>query len=814
MRHLKPLSLILGLALAFCFSAPGLASDTREKQIATPENLRASALTSNSLLVSFDSVRQASSYTIKIYFPSRERVFKTKTIASSASTVMTTTISDLSAHTEYRVSVVAGGIGRYNSSEESEKVKVTTLIAAVVPTIDAPIPTSDGFTVNISNYSPSCNYSQSVSGTTGAISRSTNLITVSGLDPGEFRTITITETCPGSDPGTYSSSGIHALPLIPAFETYTSTTDGFNIQITNFRSDYSWSGTVSGGLVNINSTGLIAVTGLSAGGSTSVHVTTSRTNYFSGASDTNLAYAYASAKTIATTSTIANGGVNPSVVVTGVDFKPGITLADLTVVANSTGLSCATVTYNSSVQITVACTGTAAAGTLSVTAYPSAFTINPASVSNSLSITVPPSITPATSGDSTLSGLLVSGISGPNFFWASTNFNVLVPSNVSTITFTPTLSDPTGFVTINGTITGSGVTSGPISIARKTVVKIIVTATDNSTTTYTVNIYQGPPFFFFLTTNNNTNEIVANRSVPVEGYKIISNAVEASSYSIDKALPTGLIFDTSTGMISGTPSVNQVRNFWTVTLHNAIGPDYTALFYLTVKGVSCDGSVSICQVGDRGPGNGIIYYVAPTPFASPGSTCNTNGLGGISTCKYLEYAPAGWLLNDSVPAADSKLSWSVNVNTLTGQNFNLTTIQSGFLHETNDWAIGAGFNNSILIANQAGAGDAATNAAIAALSYAASDGSVGKWFLPSANELNELCKYANGYTTGVLTQLCQGGSINNQLQDLGGFIYDLYWSSSETNNQYESVAQDFYGFNNQFLRPKTDAYLVRPIRVF
>jgi len=815
MRKLKAVSFVLGVTLFASSFSTTFASDEESNKLKRPTNLSANALSSTSILVNFNSVPRATSYTVKVFSIDREHLFKSKIVISAPGAMISTTINDLAARTTYKVSVFANALKPYKNSEETEKIRVTTLLAGITPTIGDPTQTADGFIVTISNYSVACTYSQSLSSGSGSINRVASTVTVSGLYPGESRTITVIQTCPGYDSGTFTSGAISALPLTPAFGTYTSTSNGFTVQITNFRSDYNWAATSGIGDATVSGSGLVTVTGLSAGTFTSVHVSTSRANCATGSADSNSTYSLASSKTISTSSTIANGAVNPSIIVTGVDFKSGITGTDLTIVANSTNLSCSSVTFNSPTQITIFCSGTANAGALLISANPSAFAIVPGSSSNTLSVVVPTGIVPALSSNSSLSDLLISsGTLNPIFSSATHTYSVVVPYSVPEVTVTPTLSESSSSVTVNNILTSSGLASGAISIfTAKTVVQIIVSAPDTSTTTYTVNIYRGPRFFF-LTTNNNSYEIVANRSVPVESYKIISNAVVASSYSIDKALPTGLIFDTSTGMISGTPSVNQVRNFWTVTLHNAIGPDLTALFYLTVKGVSCDGSVSICQAGDRGPGNGIIYYVAPTPFASPGSTCNTNGLGGNSTCRYLEYAPAGWLLNDNVPVADSKLSWSANVNTLTGQNFNLTTIQSGFPHESDDWAIGAGFNNSTLIANQAGSGNAATNAAIAALSYAASDGSVGKWFLPSANELNEMCKYANGYATGVLMQLCQGGSFNDQLQDLGGFIYDLYWSSSETNNQYQSVAQDFYGFNNQFLRPKTDTYLVRPIRVF
>jgi predicted small secreted protein len=42
-------------------------------------------------------------------------------------------------------------------------------------------------------------------------------------------------------------------------------------------------------------------------------------------------------------------------------------------------------------------------------------------------------------------------------------------------------------------------------------------------------------------------------------------------------------------------------------------------------GASCaDGGV--CQVGDTGPGSGIVFYVASAPFNAPGTACGTKCL--------------------------------------------------------------------------------------------------------------------------------------------------------------------------------------------
>jgi hypothetical protein len=110
--------------------------------------------------------------------------------------------------------------------------------------------------------------------------------------------------------------------------------------------------------------------------------------------------------------------------------------------------------------------------------------------------------------------------------------------------------------------------------------------------------------------------------------------------------------------------------------------------------------------------------------------------------------------------------------------------------------------------------DATSTAKAAVLAYAGTGTSTaGQWFIPSMNELNELCKYARGQTTGVLTVACtSGGTLKTGLtDDLGGFVdaSNSYWSSSENNAntawcQYFGDALQYNGSwksNNTFVRP-------------
>ncbi|MDA8552006.1 hypothetical protein N9K78_01810 [Aquiluna sp.] len=169
--------------------------------------------------------------------------------------------------------VVNDGYVRIFSLEELE--------AALTPTFASPAQTSDGFTVQVSNYD--ANYSWSVSASAGSATISgTGLITVTGLSAGASATVTVDTTRSGYSSGSADVSSSAFTTLIPAFATPTKTSDGFTVQVSNYDANFAWSVSASAGSATISGTGLITVTGLSAGDSDTVTVGTSRSGYAAG----------------------------------------------------------------------------------------------------------------------------------------------------------------------------------------------------------------------------------------------------------------------------------------------------------------------------------------------------------------------------------------------------------------------------------------------------------------------------------------------------------------------------------------------------
>ena len=206
-----------------------------------------------------------------------------------------------------------------------------------------------------------------------------------------------------------------------------------------------------------------------------------------------------------------------------------------------------------------------------------------------------------------------------------------------------------------------------------------------------------------------------------------------------------------------------------------------------------------CAVGDRGPGGGIVYYVSATTFTSTGSNCNTS-------CRYLEVAPATWRTGSV--ASDLTYSWS-SATTATGQDITTSSAEGAYRSdEIINWKIGQGFNNTRLM-NVGGASTPAT----AVLAYAGNS-TAGQWFIPSMNELVELCKYARGLTTGNPAVRCSNSGTlkTGTANDLGGFVAGNYWSSTEriANESWHVVfTNNFTGYGI-----KAERQYVRPVRAF
>ena len=202
------------------------------------------------------------------------------------------------------------------------------------------------------------------------------------------------------------------------------------------------------------------------------------------------------------------------------------------------------------------------------------------------------------------------------------------------------------------------------------------------------------------------------------GFNILSTGGPIASFAIS-ATPPGMSFNTSTGVLSGTPTSISVPTSYIVTGRNATG-SFTQTFTLTVT------TNVVYTLGQTGPGGGRIFYVATTPFVC--------GVARAYACTYLEAAPSGWFSDSAsdwyVDSSDPLPYWA-NVA------YEATRVNNDSSPETAAAkAIGWGYFNTRAIIKQGNTDVAATLAD----SYTATVDEVvfDDWYLPTKDELDQM----------------------------------------------------------------------------
>jgi hypothetical protein len=163
--------------------------------------------------------------------------------------------------------------------------------AGLIPTFSIPVSTADGFTVNVTNYSPSYTFTSTVAAgkvTTGTTLRKTRQLTVTGLAVGQSAKVSVKVTRKGypTKAGTVVGVALMGAALLPTFSTPVSAADGFMVSVTDYDPSYTFKptvsvGTVTGGTAS-NSVLPLTVTGIAAGQSATITVVVERTEYATG----------------------------------------------------------------------------------------------------------------------------------------------------------------------------------------------------------------------------------------------------------------------------------------------------------------------------------------------------------------------------------------------------------------------------------------------------------------------------------------------------------------------------------------------------
>ena len=126
------------------------------------------------------------------------------------------------------------------------------------------------------------------------------------------------------------------------------------------------------------------------------------------------------------------------------------------------------------------------------------------------------SVTRAGSSIAELSGLVpTTGTLSPAFSPTTFAYDMKVGSEVASITFTPTASDPAATITMNSAVVPSGAASAPLALSEgANPISIVVTAQDGSTArTYVVSVTRSKPA---PTATSRTIQVIAGTTVTVD----------------------------------------------------------------------------------------------------------------------------------------------------------------------------------------------------------------------------------------------------------------------------------------------------------
>jgi hypothetical protein len=406
------------------------------------------------------------------------------------------------------------------------------------------------------------------------------------------------------------------------------------------------------------------------------------------------------------------------------------------------------------------------------------------------------------------------------------------------------------FNTSTGALTGT-----PNTIAAATTYTITATNSSGSATqTFTLTVAIAAPAFSI----SSSSETKSTGSAII-GYTITPTGGTIASYAISPAAPAGLTFSTSTGLLSGTPTVAGATAY-TITATNATG-SATQTFTLTVTvGAALKVAVTQASVGtspgvafttqpqitiqDLG-GNTITSSTAvvtatvsaggtlvgtATATASSGvATFSNLGIRGFGGTAYTITYTASGLTTDNQSVTPSALIVG-NTGPGGGKIFYLATTSAGFtcgssLSETcyyleaaptsgtsawadvtRTWSTGVNQSASVPNANGTAIGTGYKNS----LAIVAQTNNV---------EASSAAVAASGYggpnnlTDWFLPSKDELNQLRVQRATLGGFETGSYWSSSEHSASIARSRLFYNGADTINFKTDTNSY-VRPVRAF
>ena len=501
-------------------------------------------------------------------------------------------------------------------------------IQNVAITNDTPTVTGTGITYTIS---PTLPTGLSIDSSTGIISgtptvlhtSSSFAVTATNSSGNTTASVVIAVTVAGTAPSALSYSvdtivAVQNVAITNATPTVTGTVTSYTI-----------SPTLPTGLAISSSTGIISgiptvahtlssftVTATNSYGSTTASIAISVTAV--GTAPSNLSY---SQSTISANQNVAITSDTPTVTgtVTGYTISPTL----------PTGLS-----INSSTGII--------SGTPTVAYTSTAFTVTATNSYGNTTATLIISVAAA--------GTAPSGLSYSASTISAIQNSVITPDNptvtgtVTSYTISPTL--PTG-LSINSS---TGIISGTPTVLH-TSSSFTVTATNsygNTTATITISVVAAPVAPSNLSYSQSVISATQNSAISSDTPTVTGTGI---TYAISPTLPTGLYISSSTGIISGTPTVVYTSTSFTVTATNSYG-NTTATITISVVAAPSGGIAGFFALPAYGP--------SPSTFASSATATVVAGQPWMKGARIL-------IDSENICLASAPTdTWSADVSALTG----------------------------------------------------------------------------------------------------------------------------------------------------
>ncbi|NHM07778.1 hypothetical protein G4D82_11145, partial [Flavobacterium sp. CYK-4] len=215
----------------------------------------------------------------------------------------------------------------------------------------------------------------------------------------------------------------------------------------------------------------------------------------------------------------------------------------------------------------------------------------------------------------------------PNVFTVGTSISNLVPSTSQTMTAYSVAPDLPAGLSLNPT---TGVISGTPSVAATENTYIVTATYASGTVTFNLKITVNdiaPSNLSYNTPN------IFNKNTGISSLEPTSSGGVVTLYSINPALPSGLDFNSASGIISGIPTVTSPTTIYTITASNSGG---STTFDLSIT------------VNDAAPSN--LSYNTPNVFTRGSSitALNASFSGGTPTAFSISPAlPSGLNFNST-----------------------------------------------------------------------------------------------------------------------------------------------------------------------